>query len=97
MQKKGVPATGTPAGELGIATQKRLNETIPPSRDGRSHKAFTAGNGLCNGRPVGLGSLHLLHQVNFSLHKLNILSKVVKASSVALFRAIGSFCLSGER
>jgi hypothetical protein len=46
---------------------------------------------------VGLGSLHLLHQVNFSLHKLNILSKVVKACSVALSRVIGSFCLSGER
>jgi hypothetical protein len=97
MQKKGVPAMGTPAGEQGIATLKRPNETIPPSRDCGSPRLSLEGMGCAMGAQWAWACLHLLRRVNFSLHKLNILSKVVKARSVALSRAIGSFCLSGER
>ncbi|HEX7913230.1 MAG TPA: hypothetical protein VF534_34775 [Paraburkholderia sp.] len=97
MQKKGVPAMGTPAGEQGIATLKRPNGTIPPSRDRGNRKAFIRGMGCAMGAPWAWARLNLLRQVNFILHKLNILSKVVKARSVALSRVFGSFCLSGER
>ncbi|MEA3082357.1 MAG: hypothetical protein QOC89_54 [Paraburkholderia sp.] len=51
MQKKGVPATGTPAGEQGIATLKESDEAVLPPSDCRNRTAFPSENaGAMGGR-----------------------------------------------
>ncbi|ABE32375.1 hypothetical protein Bxe_A0558 [Paraburkholderia xenovorans LB400] len=105
--KKSAPATGTPQGEQGIPHPKKrqvrqkipspkrsraanpLQQRIPMSAD--AHEAATIRS------PSACRHLDSRCRANFSLTRINILSKVVKVPPVVLSRLIGSLGPLGER